>query len=247
RDRANLLRVPGDDMRIGYETPTPHSHPTSRAARRAEIAAWVLGALYFLALAYPTHLRVVGSYWTETDFYMFWAPDADRISAGIFPEHPNNPPGYALVLSCISRWTRDQFVSAKWLALACGALTGVLTFYLFRRLVGAAPALLAALILYLSGEFTRYSVQATTDVPFACLATGAMLVMTAARPGGWRYAVLVGGVSGIAYLVRSNGMSLLVPAVAGALYHGRTPRQRATLAVLVVATFLVVAAPWFWL
>src|SRR5262249_45687716 len=63
----------------------------------------------------------------------------------------------------------------------------------------------------------------------------------------WRYAVLVGAVSGVAYLVRSNGMALLVPAVAGALYHGRTPRQRAALAVLVVAAFLAVAAPWVWL
>ena len=158
--------------------------------RRAEAIAWGLAALYALVLAYPTHLRVVGAYWTETDFYIFWAPDADRIARGEFPQHPNNPPAYSALLSLLSRWSGDHFVSGKWLALATGALTGVLAFYLFRRLFGPGPALLAQLILLLSGEFTRYSVQATTDVPFACLLTAVMLVLTGARPTGWRYAVL---------------------------------------------------------
>src|SRR5262245_63554609 len=96
--------------------------------RRAAPIAWSMATLYALALAYPTHLRIVGAYWTETDFYIFWAPDADRIAAGEFPQHPNNPPAYSILLAFLSRWSGDHFVSGKWLSLVTGALTGVLAF-----------------------------------------------------------------------------------------------------------------------
>src|SRR5262245_57021190 len=124
---ARAAIAPFQEMR-GARAMALLSRLASLVRRRAEPIAWMLAALYALALAYPTHLRVVGAYWTETDFYIFWAPDADRIAAGEFPQHPNNPPAYSILLAFLSRWSGDHFVSGKWLSLVTGALTGVLAF-----------------------------------------------------------------------------------------------------------------------
>jgi len=66
------------------------------------------------------------------------------------------------------------------------------------------------------------------------------------RPSGWRYALLAGALCGLAYLFRSNGISLLVPALYGAWNQGRSPRHRTVCVGLVLAAFAVVGAPWFW-
>jgi 4-amino-4-deoxy-L-arabinose transferase-like glycosyltransferase len=201
-----------------------------------------ISALYVLALAYPVHRHVVGIF---SDFYRWYAPDADRIAAGLFPRNTYNPPGYPLLLALASPLTGDHFSSGKWISLVAAGLVGVLAFHLHRRLFGAAPALLAVPIILSSHAFTAYAISAMTDVPFVCLCLGAMLVITGDQGGGWRSAALGGVLCGVAYVFRYNGAFLLAPALLGMIWRDGKWISRAEVAAVFLGSFALAAAPWW--
>ena len=208
------------------------------AARRLALA---ICGLYVLILALPVHRHVVGAF---SDFYRFYAPDADRIAAGKFPQNTYNPPGYPAVLALVSQVTGDHFTAGKWISLLAGGLSGLLAFYLHRRLFGAGPALLAVLILLSSPTFTTYAISPMTDVPFVCVCLAAMLAIAGERPAGWRSTILGGLLSGAAYLVRYNGAFLLAPGLVSAVWRGGGLPRRAAAAGAYLGAFLLVAATW---
>lgn len=212
--------------------------------RRASTIAFAICTLYVLALAYPVHLHIVG---VVSDFYRFYAPDADRISIGEFPQNTNNPPGYPVLLFLASPLTGDHFTSGKWMSLLAAGLAGVLAFYLHRRLFGTAPALLAVPIILLSEVFTGYSITAMTDIPFLSVCLGAMLAITDERRRGWQSAILSGVLCGAACLIRYNGVFLLVPGLVGVIWREGTGLSRAKLAAAYLGSFLLTVAPLGWL
>jgi len=221
--------------------------PTSPArvlSWHAGTIALAICALYVLALAYPVHLHVVGTF---SDFYRWYAPDADRISAGQFPQNTYNPPGYPVLLSLTSRLSGDHFASGKWISLLAAGLAGVMAFHLHRRLFGAGPALLAVPIILSAPTLTTYAVSAMTDVPFLCVCLAALLAITSERRGGWPSVILSGVLCGVAYLMRYNGGFLLVPGLVAAGW-GEGPRAvRAKQAAVYLGSFLLAVAPWGWL
>ncbi len=221
--------------------------PGSGGAWRGSLAAVALCALYVLLLAYPAHLRVVGTYWTETDFYAAYAPDADRIAAGRFPENTYNPPGYPALLALLHHATGDHFTSGKWLSLAAASLTGLLAFHLYRTLFGSVPALLGVSMLLLSGQFTKFSIQATTDLLFVLLCVATMLVLVDDRLGTWPRVALAGGLSGLAYLTRYNGLFLGVPCLVALACHERRLSRRLAASTAYLACVLMITSPWLWL
>ncbi len=224
-------------------TSDPTEPTPARSAERAGAIALAVSALYVLALAYPVHLHVVGVF---SDFYRWYAPDADRISAGQLPQNTYNPPGYPALLALGSRVTGDHFSSGKWLSLLAAGLTGVLAFSLHRRLFGAGAALLAVPIILSSEVFTRYAVSAMTDVPFVCVTAAALLAITDDRPGWRRSAILAGVLSGVATLLRYNGAFLLVPGLIGMLWRRDRPALRLTRAAIYLGSFLLTVGPWLW-
>jgi hypothetical protein len=170
---------------------------TERAAR---VGALAICILYVGVLAYPVHRHVVGTF---SDFYLRFAPDADRIARGEFPRNTYNPPGYPLLLALASTLTGDHFTSGKWISLFAGGSTGILIFVLFRRLFGPGPAILAVLILLSSAAFTTYAIAAMSDVPFVCVSVLAMIAITSESPRAARTAILSGALCGIACLCRA--------------------------------------------
>jgi hypothetical protein len=221
----------------------PRSVP-SLDARTALRSAVAISVLFVLALAYPVHQHVVGVF---SDFYVRFAPDADRLASGEFPSNTYNPPGYPTLLVLASPLTGDHFTSGKWLSLLAAGLTGVLAFVLFRRLFGPGPALLAVPIILSSTPFVSYAITAMSDVPFVCLCLLAMIVITAQpQPRRLPWVILSGVLCGAVYLMRYNALFLLVPGLAGAVWGERTWPARVKLAAAYLGAFLVTAAPWLW-
>lgn len=218
--------------------------PPSLSGRRALAIALAVCTIYILALAYPVHLHVVGVF---SDFYRWYAPDADRISEGAFPQNTYNPPGYPLLLALASPLTHDRFAAGKWISLLAAGLAGIMAFHLHRRLFGTAAGLLAVAIMLSSPTFTTYAISAMTDVLFVCVCLGALLAITDEQPRRARSAVLSGVLCGVAYLIRYNGVFLLVPGVAGALSGDGSRTARAKRAALYLGGFLLTVAPWLWL
>jgi 4-amino-4-deoxy-L-arabinose transferase-like glycosyltransferase len=212
--------------------------------RKALLVALAMGVLYVAALSYPVHRHVVGAF---SDFYVRFAPDADRVAAGEFPRNTYNPPGYPMLLALASPLTGDHFTTGKWMSLLAGGLTGALAFVLFRRLFGPGPALLAVPIILTSAVFATYAITAMTDVPFVLLCLVVMIAITGERSPRPGPVILSGVLCGIAYLIRYNAVFLLVPGLAAALWGKRRWSSRATLGAAYVASFLVTVAPWLWM
>ena len=211
------------------------------SSRRVAGVALAISAVYVLALAYPVHQHVVGVF---SDFYRWYAPDADRIAIGALPQNTYNPPGYPLLLALLSPLTDDRFAAGKWLSVLAAGLAGVLAFYLHRRLFGATAALLAVLIMLSSPTFTTYAIAAMTDVPFVCVCLGALIVITHEGSRRKQAAALAGALCGAAYLLRYNGVFLLVPGLAGVLSGGGSKTERAHRSALYLGSFLLMVAPW---
>jgi 4-amino-4-deoxy-L-arabinose transferase-like glycosyltransferase len=213
-------------------------------AGKATLLAAGLGALYILVLAVPVHRHVVGVF---SDFYRFYAPDADRIAAGEFPQNTYNPPGYPAVLALVSRVTEDHFTAGKWLSLLAGGLSGFLAFVLHRRLFGVGPALLGVVIVLTAPTFTTYAISPMTDVPFVALCLATMLVIATDEPAGRSRTILGGVLSGFAALFRYNGAFFLVPGLLGAVWRLGSLARRAGAAGAYLGGFLLVTATWAWL
>ena len=148
--------------------------------------AMVLVVAYVAVMAWVGHYRVVGDYLKETDFYHLYAPDADRIRSGRPPTQTfNTGPAYPLLLALAFPVTGDHFASGKWISVAAAGVTALAAFQLFRGLFGDRAAPLGLLFVLTSADFARFSVQATTDMPFLAIAVLAMLAISPGIGGGW--------------------------------------------------------------
>src|SRR5262249_45830252 len=145
---------------------------------------------HFFTLAYLARQHPFGNYATETDFYHLYAPDADRIAAGQFPQNTFQGPGYPALIALLGKFTGlsgDLFTIGKWLSVICAVLCGWLVFVLFARLFGFWVGLGAQLIAIASGQFPQFSINAATDVFFLALCLAVLTVFTNERLSArWR-------------------------------------------------------------
>jgi dolichyl-phosphate-mannose-protein mannosyltransferase len=209
-----------------------------------------LSLIHFVALIYIASQHPFGNFATETDFYHYYAPDAERIAAGEFPNNTFQGPGYPALLAVLAWLTGgDLFTIGKYLSVICAVLVGLLTFKLFARLFDYWVGIGAQSIVAVSGEFPQFAINATTDVFFLLICLLILVVLTSdSISPGWR-AVSTGALTGLAYLIRYNGLFLLVACLAGVVLLNlfeRRWRDRWVLAGILFASFLIAASPWLY-
>ncbi|HEY8462266.1 MAG TPA: glycosyltransferase family 39 protein, partial [Blastocatellia bacterium] len=159
--------------------------------------------VHFFALAYIARQHPFGNYATETDFYHYYAPDAERLAAGQFPQNAYQGPGYPATLALVARLTGtsgDLFTAGKWISVVCAVLCGLLVFVLFARLFGYWVGVGAQLLTAVSGEFPQFSINAATDVFFLLLCLAVLVVFTDDRIAPRRRVALSGAIAGAVYL-----------------------------------------------
>ena len=206
--------------------------------------------IHFFILSYLARQHPFGNYATETDFYHYYAPDAERIAAGQFPQNPFQGPGYPAVIALLGKLTGlggDLFTVAKWLSVVCAVVCGWLVFVLFARLFGFWVGFGAQLIAVSSAEFPQFSINAATDVFFLLVCLAVLVVFISERLSvHWRI-LLTGALTGVAYVVRYNGLFLLAACLIGIvllnLFEQRW-RERMKSAAMFVVMFFVAASPW---
>lgn len=227
------------------------------AAPRAQWQRFFLSApiilislTHLITLIYLARQHPFGNYATETDFYHFYAPDAERLAAGQFPQNTYQGPGYPVTLALVAKlagMSGDLFTVGKWMSVICAVLCGLLVFVLFARLFGYWVGAGAQLLAIASGEFPQFSINAATDVFFLLLCLTVMVVFTGERIAPrWRVA-LTGALAGAVYLTRYNGLFLLAACLIGIIlldFFKRKWLGRLALSAIFVALFLVVSSPW---
>jgi hypothetical protein len=246
-----ILTSPSDNPQSAIRN--PQSDNLQSTIRNPQLLLSLLVCLaHFLTLVYLARQHPFGNYATETDFYHFYAPDAERIATGQFPQNTYQGPGYPATLALIARFagmSGDLFTAGKWLSVICAVLCGLLVFVLFARLFGYWIGVGAQLIAIASGEFPQFSINAATDVFFLLLCLATLVVFTAERiPAGWR-AALMGVMTGLTYLTRYNGLFLLAACLIGIVLlnlFNRDWRQRWMLSAVFIVAFFVTASPWLY-
>ncbi|HEU0179719.1 MAG TPA: glycosyltransferase family 39 protein [Blastocatellia bacterium] len=210
----------------------------------------LISLIHFLTLAYIARKHPFGNYATETDFYQFYAPDAERLAARQFPQNTFQGPGYPAALALVAKlvgMSGDLFTVGKWMSIVCAVLCGALVFVLFARLFGYWVGVGAQILAAVSGEFPQFSINAATDVFFLLLCLATLAVFTDQRVAPrWRVA-LGGAMAGAVYLTRYNGLFLLAACLIGITlldFFKRRWRGRLALSAIFVALFLVVSSPW---
>lgn len=212
----------------------------------------VLCAVHCVLLISLARQHPFGTYATETDFYHFFAPDAERLAVGQFPVNTYQGPGYPATLALLGKLTGlggDLFTVGKWLSVVCAVLCGWLVFRLFAQLFGFWIGVGAQLLTVASGEFPQFSISATTDVFFLALCLATLVVFTNEKlTVPWRSggaAVL----TGLSYVTRYNGLFLLAACLLGLVFldlFGLAWRKRVQQAALFLGLFILVALPWFY-
>ncbi|HYE72573.1 MAG TPA: glycosyltransferase family 39 protein, partial [Blastocatellia bacterium] len=214
---------------------------------------WLLPTLICLAtfftFAHFSKAHPIGTFATETDFYHLFAPDADRLSAGQFPQNDFQGPGYPALIALVTQLTGDTFIAGKWVSIISAAIISLLVFVLFARLFGYWIGIGAALLWAVAPEIPQFSIGATTDINFLVLCLAALCVFTSRRlPANWRV-ILTGIIVSLGYLSRYNGLFLLVTflfAILALNIFERAWKDRAILAGLFIAAFLITASPWLY-
>lgn len=208
--------------------------------------------LHLLLLTYLARQHPLGNYATETDFYHFYAPDAERLAAGQFPHNTFQGPGYPATLALLAELTglsHDLFTVGKWLSVVCAVLCGWLVFALFAQLFGYWVGVGAQLLVLVSGEFPQFAINAATDVFFLLLCLATLVVFINEKlTARWRVS-LAAVLTGLAYLTRYNGLFLLLVCLCGILLldlFAQSWRARLQLAALFIGVFLVTASPWLY-
>lgn len=208
--------------------------------------------LHLLVLVYLARQHPIGNYATETDFYHFYAPDAERLAAGQFPQNTFQGPGYPATLAVLAKLTGlsdDLFTVGKWLSVVGAMVCGWLAFALFAQSFGYWVGIGAQLLVAVSGEFPQFSINAATDVFFLLICLATLVVFINDRLSA-RWRVIAAAVlTGLAYLVRYNGLFLLLVCLFGILLlnlFAQSWRARLKLAALFILVFLITASPWLY-
>src|SRR5262245_53377707 len=209
-DLQNVTKAGGPSEAFEYESYTIRRNPWHRSLLRAGPII-LISLVHLLMLVQLARRHPFGNYATETDFYHFYAPDAERLAAGQFPQNTFQGPGYPATLALVAKgagMSGDLFTVSKWMSVVCAILCGLLAFVLFARLFGYWVGVGAQLLAAASGEFPQFSINAATDVFFLLLCLAALVVFTGERIAPWWRVALTGGLAGAVYITRYNGLFL---------------------------------------
>src|SRR5215813_9375894 len=210
----------------------------------------LISLIQLLTLVYLARQHPFGNYATETDFYHLYAPDAERLASGQFPQNTFQGPGYPATLAIVAKlagMSGDLFTVGKWMSVVCAVLCGLLVFVLFAQLFSYWVGVGAQLIATVSGEFPQFSINAATDVFFLLLCLVTLIVFTDEQfAPRWRV-TLGGALAGAVYLTRYNGLFLpaaFLIAITLLDFFKKRWLERLALSGIFVALFLVASSPW---
>ncbi|MEW6131493.1 MAG: glycosyltransferase family 39 protein [Acidobacteriota bacterium] len=221
---------------------------SSHRTVRFSLPALICG-LFLIVITFAANRHPYGTYTTETDFYQFYAPDAERLLNGQFPENTYNGPGYPLMLAVLTKLTGEVFLSGKIISVVSATLVVLFTFLLFEKSFGFWIGIGAELLVAVGTAFPAFAITTTTDIFFLMLCLATMWVFLLERLAGrWRI-ILTAAIASFAYVTRYNGLFLLATVLAGVTLFNifnNSWRERLKNTAMFIGIFLVVAAPWLY-
>ena len=213
--------------------------------------ARIVGALTSLALALRVYLSIFG-YCISGDGVAY-VGIAKHLAAGEYAHALSSvfPPLYPAIMVLIHAALPDWEMSGDLISAVLGAATVIPIYYLMREVTGRREvATVAAAITAFDPPLARYASSVRTEAGYICiLAVAVVMAILAIRRQRIAWAAIAGGVTGVAYLYRTEavGLAMFVPAflTAGAFLwrQWRVGWALAAAGAFAVA-YLVVASPY---
>ena len=136
------------------------------------------------------------------DFY------AGNFTAGLSSLYP---PLYPLMIAALYPLIGDWEVTGQLWSLVAGVFVLIPLFLLLRRIYGTNVAMVGVFLAAMAPFLARYSAHVRTESPFILLITVALLLFhTAIKDRSWNRFFYGGLIAGLAYLVRPEGVGLIV-------------------------------------
>ena len=154
----------------------------------------------------------------------------------------NRQPVMTLLIYALFLITGPGFTAAQVLSLFAGLICLFMCWLWARKCFGKLPALFALLVLSVTPIFIWYSTQPDSLMLFTALFFAVLLV--ADREAlSFRRVILLGILTGLAYLTRTQGMLLAFSIGIWVLLRGRG--KRILKALLFITVFILTCMPWF--
>ncbi len=161
---------------------------------------------------------------------------------GALLDSPSRHPLYLFLISFFARREWSYFTWAKLVSLGCAVVGLAVIFLLLRRSFGDGVALLTVLLLSVNPTHVRYSGTVAAEALLVPLFFAAWLltVRSFEKPSLWPVA---GAVTGLAYLTKATGQTLVVAVLLGAVivYRKAALKRKELLGYL--AAYLVIVSP----
>ncbi len=224
-----------------------------RALAESPLLGYLVGLAYLLALVYlGLRFHLMGDGDSESDFFEAYVVQARAFLDGGIEIDPYRGPVYPVILAVLHVLLRPLGLGLFETGIVLSALAAsaaiVIIYRLLRSLFDSSFSLVTILLVISSTYFVRYSYTTGNDMLFVSFAVGTMyLFLRESNKPSWRVIVLVGVLCGVTYLIRYNGIAIILGIAASILFVNVwhlswTRRTAATLAV--VAAFIAAIVPW---
>lgn len=154
----------------------------------------------------------------------------------------NRQPVMSILIMSVFTFTGPGFVPAQLLTVLLGLLCLTACWLWTRKNFGPIPALLTLLVLAVHPLFIWFSVQPKSLMAFTALLF-TILIVADRETLSPRRIVLLGLLTALSYMLRTQGMLLMVSIGAWILVRGG--EKRVLRALLFLAVFLLGCLPWF--
>lgn len=159
-----------------------------------------------------------------------------------FRPEGNRQPVMILLIYALFSLTGISFTLVQILSLCIGLLCLFMYYLWARRCFGLLPALYSLLVLSVTPLFIWYSTQPDSLMLFTALFFGILIVADIDKIS-FRRVILLGLLSGLAYLTRTQGM--LVAFSIGLWILLKSSEKKILKALLFSSIFLIICLPWF--
>jgi hypothetical protein len=211
-----------------------------------------LGAIYSLSLIVVGLLfHVSGDAASESDFFGPYVKQAQKFLEGTIVIDHFRGPLYPMALGSLylllSLFKAGLFETGIVLsAISAGLAIGV-SHRVLQSLFSGKLALVVTVLLATNPIFIRYSYTAGNDMFFLAVALIGVHVFLRVDKPRWPWLVASGALAALAYLIRYNGVSILLAMIFGLVFVNvwrTTWKDRLLSTVVLTMTFVAVITPW---
>ncbi|MBK9334699.1 MAG: glycosyltransferase family 39 protein [Ignavibacteria bacterium] len=164
--------------------------------------------------------RLIGDYGVETDFYVAYVTQAKELLKGNLIIDQYRGPVYQIFLAVAGIFFKSDYYSAgKFLNVLCASISLLFISKIINSIFNRNGALFVVLLVAVNQIFWRYTYEPGTDMLFLVFYTSALYFLLSSKDLNPRNLLIAGILTGLAYLTRYTGISLILLTIIIFAFH----------------------------